>query len=272
MYEVDGLHLRGPRPRDLAKAKIAFVGAAQTFGRYHAEPFPALIANHLQVDVVNLGVGGKGPSYFTRSKSILDILNRMRVVVVQVLSARSVSNSAFESLDGGRDGIRRSDRRAMTAEKFYSELARTHGLDAVKALLAETRQRYVAEMMELLAAIAPPKILLWLSTRSPDLQGPRSLNAHGVVEVAKTALAHLRLGPNFELMAGCFPHLVDRAALNRLRLYAGDYVECVESCGLPEILHDRRTRRFVWNNYYPSEEMHRRAARALAPRCRAYLS
>ena len=43
---------------------MGFVGAAQTFGRLCALPFPSLLAETMGIEVLNLGHGGAGPEFF----------------------------------------------------------------------------------------------------------------------------------------------------------------------------------------------------------------
>jgi hypothetical protein len=90
---------RGP-PVDLSRLFIAFVGAAQTFGRFVNKPFPTLIGETLGAPVLNLGVGGAGPAFCDRPR-YLDILNRAEAVVFQVMSGRSASRSLFSNADSG---------------------------------------------------------------------------------------------------------------------------------------------------------------------------
>jgi Domain of unknown function (DUF6473) len=269
MYAIEGLRLRGPKP---ARPTIAFVGAAQTFGRYRLQPFPAIVGKKLDVEVLNLGVGGKGPGYFVQSAPMLEMLNRCRLVIVQVMSGRSVSTSIFHSSDGGSDGTFGNDRRVMQAEVVYDNLLRSGDPGYVQSIFQESRENYVAEMIALLREIVPPKILFWFSARSPERQTPGGFGGHQTIAFIKDGLARLGVLSRFELAAGCFPHLIDRAIVARLTAHADRYVECTTSRGLPELLSSARNRHLRWNNYYPSVSMHRAAAAALAPICRDLLA
>jgi hypothetical protein len=57
--DIADTQFRGP-PADLSRPYIACVGAAQTFGRFCASPFPEILGRRLGIQVVNLGVGGAG--------------------------------------------------------------------------------------------------------------------------------------------------------------------------------------------------------------------
>jgi hypothetical protein len=276
LYPFGDLALRGPRPRG-ARPSIAFIGAAQTFGRLCHAPFPNLVAAALDVDALNFGVGGKGPEFFLRRDDILGAANRAELVVVQVLSGRSVSNAAFQAADGGRDGVRLPDGRPMSAEDVYDDLLRgrdRRGRDAhfMAALVEETRRTYASQMIGLLQAIERPKILLWFSVRSPERPAGRlDLSPHALVGLVKRAGRALGVVPPFEGLLGAFPQLVDRATLERVRPHADRYVECVGRAGLPQAMRRAGRRVIPWNNYYPSPEMHRAAADALLPECQRLL-
>jgi Domain of unknown function (DUF6473) len=258
-----GTSFRGPAPA--TSRYIAFVGAAQTFGRFCKVPFPALLGQKLQVEVSNLGRGGVGPAFF-RDTRILEHLNASLMVVVQVLSGRSMSNSAFKT-NGNMEGFRVRDGVEMIAEEFFEDLL-LHEPQSVEAIVEETRANYVKEMRALLNAIQPPKILLWFSVRAPEYQEQLSLP--------------------IENLFGEFPQLVNRKMIEELKKDADAYIECVTKRGLPGLLVDRQgnptsvhldfhiARHEVYtiteNTYYPSKEMHEDAMAALLDPCRHFLA
>src|SRR5262245_28827331 len=92
------LHIRGPRPDRLEKGKyFVCLGAAQTFGRFCEQPFPSILAQRLNIPVLNVSHGGAGPAFFHGSESLLSYLNDACFVVLQVMSGRSEGNSLFDS-------------------------------------------------------------------------------------------------------------------------------------------------------------------------------
>jgi Domain of unknown function (DUF6473) len=249
MYELTGVaphpgsgQFRGPPVT--GSRYIACVGAAQTFGRFCA---------------------GAGPTFHNSSPELLRYINNAEVVIVQVLSARSQSNSSFRTWSHARDGVRQSDGVLMPAERFYQELILREP-DRVAEIVEETRKAYVRDMLRLLRDITPPAILFWFSVRPPDY----------------TAAYELPLDRLF----GSFPQLVNKAMVDQLRVAAERYVECVTARGLPQPLFDREGRRttvtqqddfgpstvvYDHNVYYPSPDMHTDAAAALAGPCRQLL-
>lgn len=273
--------LRGPEPAQGGGDYIACVGAAQTFGCFVADPWPALLGRALDLPALNLGVGGAGPRWFLRHPELIDAINGARFAVVQVMSGRSTDNSVFES--GGREQLtRRSSGRRTGADASWVELlreeawfsarfaGRTFHLGArtrrMRALVAETRRNWTAETIELLRAIEVPKVMLWLSRRAP-----------GYIS------SYATLGTLFRQ----FPQLVDGRMLRRVAAHADALVTTVSRRGSPQPLYDRFTGQPTtislsvnrsdfhgsWskNMYYPSPEMHEDAARRLLPVCRGLL-
>ena len=71
LWKMDGLtHLfRGPKPVNLNRGEFFIcMGAAQTFGRFVPKPFPALVAEKLNLQVLNAGHAGAGPLFFLQQK------------------------------------------------------------------------------------------------------------------------------------------------------------------------------------------------------------
>lgn len=265
LYVVPGLSIhphggvfRGPMVR--GARYIACVGAAQTFGRFAHQPFSTLLSDQLGLEVMNLGSGGAGPTFFTSSDALLSYINDAQLAIVQVLSARSVSNSLFRIKFHGAWGTRLADGVDMSSTDFFSNLLQERP-DAVRDVVEETRANYVAAMSSLLNAISVPTVLLWFSTRRPDYREEYRLPV--------------------EKLFGPFPQLVNGEMIRALAGQADAYVECVSSIGLPQQLLGRNGRKArvatrvspektVYtseNSYYPSPEMHRDATRVLVPAC-----
>ena len=254
--------IRGPLPGSLLEGGyLAFLGAAQTFGRFATHPFPTLVGDDLRCEVLNLGFAGAGPKEFLRRSRYIEAANRARLVVVQVLSARSIDNSHFANpnadllVERGTPGAR-----PRHSEPAYDKLLQTHSRSYVEALVVETRNRYVAEMTTLLSAIRSPKILFWFSRRMPDYEARYDFVGN---------------------LFGHFPQLVNRPMIDELKNKCELYCECVTERGLPQPLFDRTAGQPVkldlgpafpyHNNYYPSPEMHQDARRLLTEAISGYL-
>jgi hypothetical protein len=155
--------LRGPAPQRLIQGGyITCVGAAQTFGRFCQEPFPNLLSQRLRVPVVNLGLAGAGPRFFLRDPRLIECMNDSRLVVVQVMSARSEDNELFES--GGLEYLTiRSTGERIGAEPAYRGLLESGDSKLVRSLIDETRANWVASYEQLLSRVRgaddPPLVL-----------------------------------------------------------------------------------------------------------------
>ena len=254
-FMLDGLAFRGPCPVRLeAEDKLTFIGAAQTFGRFTRTPFPTIVGSLCSMDVLNLGYAGAGPSLFLAHPALLDTASKSRAVIIQVMSGRSCSNSAFEALDGRNRLRRRSDGQVMTDGPAYRWALETLGRDTCLQLVRESQARWLEEMIRLADSIATRKILFWFATRETAFEPePRT----------------------FKTLMGEFPHLISTEMIAELTPMFDAVVKCVSTRGLPQPLHDRMTGKpaevtFVGtarteNRYYPSPAMHLDAAMALAP-------
>jgi hypothetical protein len=276
VFEHGGLNLRG-RPEDLDRDYVCFLGAAQTFGRFCAEPFPELVGRATNLGVVNLGTGGAGPEFFLRSDAALALANRARLVVVQVMSARSVGNRIFHPEIGGNygfllPGFRRTMLTRALDDLFAGRDPRGRSGRFIRDLIGETRANYVEAMLRLLAAVRRPKVLVWFAQRRPeacpDVDGLSRafwLRRRFVLAAGLARLARFR--PYAASRAGGFPHLVNPTMLDALRPAADAYVEVASRAGLPHVLRDAAGEELRRDWYYPSPEMHRLAAEALVPAC-----
>ncbi|MEM8540461.1 MAG: DUF6473 family protein [Pseudomonadota bacterium] len=247
LYDVSDVVVRGPLP-DRDKPFIAFVGAAQTFGRFCERPFPTILAQRTGIPALNLGLGGCGPRTFMQPK-ILDILNDAQCVVLQVLSGRSESNSKFKVGHGGTDvlGTRVSDEVVMRAEEFFVDFAQANAPAAVNHLIAENCASYLEKYKLLFDSIKPKTILHWFARHTPEP------TPHNILDGS---------------LFGYFPHWIDRSMIEEMQNHCDAYVETVSNEGWPQQLWQagesidggQLQDGYLYNYYYPSPEMHRQAA------------
>jgi Domain of unknown function (DUF6473) len=241
-----------------------------------------LLAREIGRPVLNLGYGGAGPEFFLGQEALRPYINCARFVVLQVMSARSQSNSYYDC--GGLEFVTlRRDGRRMGAKAAFDELLRGPDVlarlplplrirsrlgklaarPAARALVTEIRAAWVASNLRLLERIEVPVVLFWFSKRGPGYRESYTVSRK---------------------LFGEFPHLVTPRMLDRIRPQAATYVECVSGRGSPQALVSRFTGQPVtvnpaldrpdlavrpWpeNHYYPSPEMHEDAARALFETC-----
>jgi hypothetical protein len=269
-----GFTLRGPRPAKLNPGDYCVsLGAAFTFGRFVPHPYPELLGKALNLDCLNLGFSGIGPSFFNHPphRGLISLINRSKFVTILVLSGRSQANSRFKTCLHSQERYVLEDGQSVPADYAYQQLLETESTETVRALVAETRERYLQEFSKLLNKITVPKVLLWISKRPPDYQ-----------ESYDSLL---------ELFSS-FPHLVNQDMINSLKVQCEAYIEYCEIPGLPQRLTNRfngqptaikRSRDYPegkiqltdsWlthNHYYPSPEMHEAVAQKLARVCQQFV-
>jgi hypothetical protein len=258
LFELPGVRsqIRGPAPDSLARGEyFACLGAAQTFGCLCEQPFPALLAERLDLPALNFGFAGAGPRFFLQREPLLSYTNEARFAIVQVMSGRSEDNSLFESR-GVEQLTRRSDGGRIGAAEAYKELLAGESVERMKEIVEETRNNWVESYSRLLEAIEVPTILVWFAKRPPEYE-ERYDDVWG--------------------MFGEFPQFVNRAMMDRIADLSDEYVECVSSRGWPQRLFSRFTGQPVsidlggtwveYDRYYPSPEMHLDVADALVEAC-----
>ncbi len=257
--------VRGPIPADLSADFIACIGGAHTLGRFVQTPYPALLQKQLGIPVLNLGHGGGKPEFYLQSKGFIEVINKAKCVVVQVMSARGSPNRFLKPTSHTHNMMKivesiSPDGRPVFVDAAYRKLLQHCERDTIREAIHETRAHWLAEMGNLLDRISAKKILFWFSVRTPSY-----------VEGFDTPHALL----------GDYPHLVTDVMIDALKPRVQGYVECVTRQGLPNPLLNANTGVPVavlpWqanpssNYYYPSPEMHVAAADALTPALRGLM-
>lgn len=203
-YGHSRLLFRGPRRR-LSGHYIAALGGTETYGKYVAQPYPALLEAHLGVSVVNFGCLNAGLDAILNEPVLAEATGTACLTIVQVVGAQNMSN-AFYSVHP-----RRNDRFLRPTEAFaemfgdvdVTEVHFTRHLlsllnerapDRFAALANGLKEAWVARMAAFLDRLGGRGLLLWI-----EGQG----GADG-------------LGPD--------PLLVDAAMIGRLAPHAGGVV------------------------------------------------
>lgn len=209
-YDGSRLQFRGPKA-DLSNGYVAFMGATETFGKYLTHPFPILLADHLPIGTVNLGMINGGVDAYLADPVILKIAKDADLRVVQVFGALNQSNHYYKVHP------RRNDRFIGATETLIQlfpevDFAEFHFTRAMlsalhqrahsryKMLCDELQNTWLTRMKALLDTIGGPTLVLWFADRKP--------------------LANATLLPND-------PMLVDQSMLRKLRERADCYVELV---------------------------------------------
>lgn len=212
-YGTSRLVFRGPW-RALKPGYVAALGGSATYGRFVAEPWPALLERGSGRMVLNLGVPQAGPDAWLNDPDILRLAAGARLRVLQVPGAVNLSNR-FYSVHP-----RRNDRflgaspalRRLYPEVDFTDFAFTRHLIRVLASHGPERFAEVAQALSLawldrmgtlIAALSGPSVLVWFADSAPPLPGQRLALVQGI------------------------PALVDRAMLLALRPHVAGIVEVV---------------------------------------------
>lgn len=252
---------RGPMP-DLRRPYIVSIGAAHTFGRFTNHPFPSLVEQDMGCPVVNFGADGMGPEFFLNDPDILHVINGARLCIVEVMSARAMSNRMYTV------HRRRNERfvqpsgllRGLYPDVDFREFAVVQGMlrrlnaiapDRFRLLQNEIQNAWIARVQSLLNAIEVPKILFWFAGREPDDKPPIDSNQ----------------------MRWKYPQFVDGPMIDTVMSFADRYVESISTVGLPQdltqagkpVLFQPAGEPITRNIDLPSPEMHLQAADDLRP-------
>ncbi|MFN3994558.1 MAG: DUF6473 family protein [Tabrizicola flagellatus] len=172
-YGASRALFRGPA-RDLTRPYVAVLGGSESFGKYVAQPWPALVEAGLGQTVVNLAAQNAGPDFYLSDPAALEVAARARVAVVQVTGAEALSNPFYTV------HARRNDRflaptsalRALFPEVDLAEIHFTrhllsvlHRADPVRCsvVIEALRRTWVDRMRLLLARLPERRLLLWLT-------------------------------------------------------------------------------------------------------------
>lgn len=212
-YGTSKLLFRGPR-RKLEAPYCAVLGGSETYGKYVADPFPALLEQRLGRTVVNFGYMNAGADVFLNEPAILDAAARAEVTVVQLLGAHNMSNRFYAVHPRRNDRFLRASQLMKTIfrEVDFTEFHFTRHMllslkrrapDKYALVEQELKAAWVARLRVLLQKIPGRTVLLWVGDHHPGGQ------------------SRDELGPE--------PLLIDRSMVDTVRPFATDYVQVTPS-------------------------------------------
>lgn len=251
-YGTSKVLFRGPK-RDLDAPFVAVLGGTETYGKFVATPYPALVEEATGVPTVNLGCMNAGLDVFLHEPVVLEIASQARVTVVQVVGAQNLSNRYYAVHPRRNDRFVRASPllRTIYREVDFTEFNFTrHMLQTLRAVspskfevvAEELRAAWVARMTTLLDSIPGKTILLWMADHAPLPSGKPADIDHG-------------------------PLLVDADMITAVKWRASEYVEVVST---PEARAAGREE-MAYSDFdapaaaeSPGPGVHRDVARALA--------
>jgi len=177
-YGNSRLFFRGPR-RSLNGRYITFVGGTETYGRFLATPFPALVEDRLGMTCVNFGCVNASVDAFLNEPGILSACREAELTVVEIMGSQNLSNRFFAVHPRRNDRFIRASSilRALYPEIDFSEFCFTRHLltklyqtDAERfaILRDELQTAWSARMHAFLGEIGPRTMLLWFATHLPS--------------------------------------------------------------------------------------------------------
>ncbi|MDE4132899.1 DUF6473 family protein [Phaeobacter sp. QD34_3] len=171
-YAGSRLQVRGP-VRDLDDPYIAFLGGTEVFGRFVAEPFPAVTETLVEQPCVNLGGVNAGLESFLCDTSLMKIARDADLAVVQLLGAQNLSNRYYKVHPRRNDRFlkARSELTSLYPEVDFTEFHFSkHLLSRLKQVSEERfetlrlhlQSDWVSRMGDLIAMMEGRVVLLWL--------------------------------------------------------------------------------------------------------------
>ena len=190
----------------------------------------------------------------------LEAASNAEVCIIQVMSARSLSNRMFQ-VRPKKNAQLAAVSKALSdlflhvdfetfsyAHNILNQIAEEDGEKFIE-VEKELKTAWVARTRLMLESIQTKKILFWFSERAPN-EEPRTADK-------KTKLK--------------YPHYVDQAMLDAVTPFVDKVVYCISNEGLPQsllidgeaVLQTPFGMPVRENRYYPSPEMHQQAAEVL---------
>lgn len=237
---------------------VVCIGSAAVFGRLSGDPFPQIIARETGLAVANLGYGGARPEAYLTDAVLMRLIERARVVVIELMSGRGYENDMLAAVNPLLNAVT-----VKPAYRTVLKMPDTAGHLFVDRPWDRAFLDLPADEVAMLAAQSARRL-------EDDLAAIIARSRSAIV----FHLAQEPLPDGIDAETYRFPHLVtqDMAA----RLAAGrPFCSVVSKAGVPSRIVNRTTGvpeplMHGWpdptvNAYYPSPEMHRLAADALKP-------
>lgn len=177
-YGTSKLLFRGPR-RPVKKPYLAFLGGTETYGKFIANPFLALVEQSLGRTCINLGCVNAGVDVFATDVQVTEMATQADVTVVQLMGAQNMSNRFYTVHPRRNDRFLKPSAllQAIYREVDFAEFSfNKHMLQHLhrqspgrfETVVDELRQAWSARMRMLLGQIKGKIVLLWFADHTPD--------------------------------------------------------------------------------------------------------
>lgn len=177
-YGTSRLIFRGPQQR-LEGDYVAFLGGTETYGKFIAEPFPALIEDELGLPCVNFGQVNAGVDVFANDATVQSAAASARLAVVQMTGANNLSNRFYSVHPRRNDRFLKASAamQSVFRDIDFTEFHFTRHLlgtlaarapDRFRLVIDEVQKAWLARMELLLSRIGPQAVLLWFADHAPE--------------------------------------------------------------------------------------------------------
>lgn len=177
-YGRSRLQFRGPRRR-LEGSYALFLGGSETYGRFIAQPFPALVEAETDMRCVNFGLQNAGVDAFLNDATVMEVAEKARVTVVQVMGAQNMSNRFYAVHPRRNDRFlnasglmkqlfRDVDFTEFTFNRHMLSTIRSLSPDRYQMIREELQEAWMARMRHLLQGINGRTVLLWFGAHPPE--------------------------------------------------------------------------------------------------------
>ena len=218
-YAASRLSFRGPSA-DLRDPFIVCLGGTETYGKFIPTPYPDLLEEMLDVQVVNLGCVNAGPEVYVQERKLMEMASQSLACVVQITGAQNLTNKYYSVHP------RRNDRftgptpllRGLFKQVDFTEFSFTrhlmhvlqgHSPDRFEVLAEELRAVWVNRMTDILRQLSCPTVLLWMADAPPPAPGRRAdlsrepmlVDAEMIAAVKSRATTYVEMVPSAETRA-----------------------------------------------------------------------
>ncbi len=182
-YGRSKLQFRGPL-RPLPRDYVCFIGGSETFGKFVARPYPALVEDMTGLPCLNLGSASAGIDSFIQDATVISMARNARLVVLQLMGPQYLSNRFYAVHPRHNDRFIKANaplRQLYPSVDFTEFTFVGHLLNRLqhvsrrkfREVRAELQATWLDRMALALQLFARPVLLLWLEEGQ---QAPRILN------------------------------------------------------------------------------------------------
>ncbi|MGJ8615197.1 MAG: DUF6473 family protein [Sulfitobacter sp.] len=176
-YGTSKLLFRGPK-RDLEAPYLAFIGGTETYGKFIESPFPTQIEKVIGTTCANFGFPNAGIDAFAHDPVVINVANRAKISVIQVLGAQNMTNRFYAVHPRRNDRFVSASQllRTIYREVDFADFHFTKHMlnrlitvspDRFETVRSELQQAWLARMRLLLGQIKGKTILLWMADHAP---------------------------------------------------------------------------------------------------------